>query len=1538
MPAKIRILSDICIIFVSWTYVNFNVIRKALKIFWLTIVAIAALLFTVALLIQLPQVQTYVSKKVVESLDDKLNGDIEFDKIHLRPFRTLVLRNVRITDRAPRPDPKGLTPTVDTFFVADYISATFTYKGLLKSNSLHLDKVVVSNAQMNLVLENHTLPPDSTSTDNNLSRIFRLVKKKPQRNEKEIFNIKDVYIENMGFSMKNHSDNDIPFYGGINWSDLDVKDIWLTTRDLKFKGGIMYGFAESLKFREKSGYRVEKMSGNAKVGRGKAIITNLLIDDPWSEVHLPLYMMSFNDIKDFQDFIGKVKLDAEIADSRLDFKTLTYFAPQLEGNELKLRISGKASGYVDNFNIINLKAESLAGGFTGTINGSLTGLPEIEDTRINASVRGFKMTCEGLGKFLSVWNPDSDIDLSRYAKGQTMLVDATAKGLINSMDISAKISSQIGEIQADISTDNIIDTEKPIHLKGTAATKDLDVGKIISSDIVGPVTLRTGLEASLSEAPNIKVDSLFIDRLNFNQYDYKEIKAVATLSEDNLNGTMTLSDPNLRGILQGGFAISSKTQNARYKIFAHISDANLYALNIDKRGKSKIRFTTNANFTRTGKGNILGKIDLGDIYFENSDSLNYIGNINLTSDSNDDIYKIRLRSQFADVTFTGTAPITEFIRDLRDITVQKEIPSLFKTEAAPWRGNSYSFDFVTHNSMNLLAFIMPGAYIHKDSKIRMNIDRDGKLTASMNSKRLAIGSNYIKDVNMTADNLNNRFSGEITSKDFTVAGLTIENNHMKFLADNDHLGASYSFDNQSELDTRGELVMNAAFERTGGLLGMDLNLLPSAVYLNAKEWRINPSNIKMKDKDFTVNSFEIVSGDERIYAYGSASQTKKEILTLSLDRFDISILNPLLGPDLGIRGAATGNVQLTSPMNSIGLLADMLIDSTFVADEPLGIVKVGSAWNEDFKRFDIMLQNDLRGKKNIDAFAKYTPKSRMFDGVITLDKLPVKYAEPFLTDVFSELGGSISGRITAEGPVNLLEINSYDTRLEDALLKIDYTNVPYFANGPFEFNDRGVYFNDIRIKDRYNGTGTVNGSINWDRFKDISFDTRVKVNAIEGVDLTKDMNEDFYGNIFGTGNVSITGPVSSLVLSVDAVTAKTGQLHIPMNSSATSSGATDLLKFKEFKKYTYVDPYEAMRARMAIKESSSSDLYVKLRVDASPNVDVFVELDEVGGNVLSGRGNGLIELEAGEDLFNIKGDYTLTGGNYNFSALGIVNREFEIKDGSSINFSGDILASTLNIDATYITKTSLGALLADENAVSNRRTVECGIKITDKLSNPRLTFSINIPDLNPMVKSRVESALSTEDKVQKQFLSLLLSNSFLPDEQSGIVNNSSMLYSNVSEAMANQLSNILHKLNIPLDLGLNYQPTEQGTDLFDVAVSTQLFNNRVVVNGNIGNKEYSTGNTQNDVVGDLDIEIKLTRSGALRLNLFSHSADLYSNYLDNSQRNGVGLTYQTEFNNIGQFFKTLFAGKKKRQEAKLAEEQAAIKGEKVEMKITKEEK
>jgi hypothetical protein len=65
---------------------------------------------------------------------------------------------------------------------------------------------------------------------------------------------------------------------------------------------------------------------------------------------------------------------------------------------------------------------------------------------------------------------------------------------------------------------------------------------------------------------------------------------------------------------------------------------------------------------------------------------------------------------------------------------------------------------------------------------------------------------------------------------------------------------------------------------------------------------------------------------------------------------------------------------------------------------------------------------------------------------------------------------------------------------------------------------------------------------------------------------------------------------------------------------------------------------------------------------------------------------------------------------------------------------------------------------------------------------------------------------------------------------------------------------------------------------------------------------------RDDIVGDIDVDIKLDRRGKTRLKLFSHSADEYSNYLDQTQRNGAGISYKEEFDS----FKDLFRKKNRK--------------------------
>ena len=1482
--------------------------------------------------------QTFLIGRIIDGVSEKLDGEIVFDKIHLKPFTTLILKNVAIVDKNPAKD--ALDPekaVVDTLFRAKYIIARFSLEGLADPDGFHIRKAYIADARMNLVLEDD--PDDTTGkgTDN-LSRIFRLVKNPPKKEPlpDEIFHIRDVELNNMAFALINHMTLKTPYYGGMNWNDLDITDIDLKARDLMFKGGIMTGEVGQLSFREKSGFICHSLTGSAKVGNGRTIVEDLKFKDQWSDIDIALYMMSYDSVKDFEDYINKVKMDGVIRKSLVDFRTITYFAPQLAGNNLRVVTEGRVEGFVSDLHFYNISARSEAGGFSGTVNGSMTGLPDINKTRLDATIKNFNMTADGLGRFVSEWTPEGNkVDLSRFAKGTIFMVDGSAKGLLNKMNAKISLNSLIGRAEAEAVLTDITIPSKPIGIEGTINTEDLDLGRIIGTDIIRQTTLRAGIKTKFSEGfPDVAIDSLIVERMLLNDYDYSGIAAAGTLSEKAFDGRIICNDPNLNFLFQGTFALSSKTNNALYQFYANVGHADLHAMNIDKRGTSRVQFQTNANFARTSQGSLLGKVDIGGLKLENFLGKYNIGDISLTSHTNDNKWKVRLKSSFADGSYIGSASVGRFVKDIKNITLRKEIPALFTNKGESWDGNSYELYFRCHNSMDIMSFVVPGIYIADSTALNLNITPEGILTTELKSPRIAYREQYMKGVRMTFDNKENKITGELNCNEIRAASLMMMDSRLSILAKDNHLGAGFSYENTGELLNRGEFVFVSDFSRNDDeKLDIDVEILPTSLHLNSREWNIEPSKIHISGSDIDVETFELTSSEQRIRLQGRTSLEHRDTLALNLDRFDISIINPLIGTNLGITGAATGEVKLISPLNEMGLLANMISDSTYIAGVPLGVVSIGSNWDEEFERFDIDLRNDYGGKSNIVAHGKLHPKLKTLEAEAGLDMLNIGYVQPMLHDVFSQMDGTISGKILVDGPLDNLEISSEDARLNDATLTVDYTKVPYKADGRFHIDSQGAYFDDIKIRDRFNGTGAVHGSINWDHFRDMFFDLKLNVANMECVNLTEKQADVFYGNLYATGNLGITGPINSLMMNIDAVTSKPGQIHIPLSSALSSGKGSNLLKFKELEKEIYVDPYETMISKLQKKELKGGELGVNMRVTASPDVQAFVELDKTSGNVLSGRGNGTIDLKINSETFNINGDYTLTGGNFNFVALGLAGRDFTIQDGSSIRFGGDIMESTLDINAIYKTKASLSTLIADTTSVANKRLVECGISITDKLSNPRLGFSIEIPDLDPMVKSRVESALSTEDKVQKQFLSLIVSNNFLPDEQSGIVNNSSMLYSNVSEILATQLNNILQKLDIPIDLGLNYQPNERGNDIFDVAVSTQLFNNRVVVNGSVGNRQYSSGGSQNDVVGDIDIEIKLDRSGALRLNLFSHSADQYTNYLDNSQRNGVGLTYQTEFNSFRQFFRNMFMSRKKRQEAKLKEEQEMINEGKVKIEI-----
>ena len=1414
------------------------------------------LIAAVIYVFQIPSVQNSLLKKLVAAINEAIPGNVSFGEFRLQPFNTIILTDLLISDTSPVRT-EEFAPQ-DTVIAAKTIILHFSIRSLLSDIPI-LHRGIIEDGQINLVFEDKGV---------NIARLFPIVN--PE--EKQLLSFSNIETDNLRIKIFKVGESE----------NLDITALLHACNFIVKKNGVT-GTIKKLKVSEKSGYSIDDFAMKMRADVNGIEIKGFHFDDGMTNISIPEFKMEPGDIPTFG---GKIK------DSHFSSRTAAIFVPAAKGLDLELDIKNlELEGPLNDLSI-NKLTFSEGRGISGKLNFNVENLPEIQDAVFDLDVAGISFPFKGkeLAFTGKIFGPADKIK---------------AEGILN---------SNYGKISADLSISDAL-KGGAVGVKGRIDTRDVNIGAFIGNDIIGECTLSADLDATIKKNDNnLTLHSLKIDRLHLLDYDYSGIAGAGTFSDNAFDGRVICSDPNLNFIFQGILNFSKTSRNALYKFYFNLAYADLHKLNLDKkRPVSKGSFELNADYMRLEDKDLIGTIDVLNLNLEDKKGVKNIGDIHINSHSNDDIHRVNFGSEFADASYVGSKSIVEIVNDIQDISVRKHLSALYESEQKiDDESGRYEVNVNFHDSRDLLSFIAPGAYIADSTRLGLNVSRNGSMQGRLTSSRLALNGNYLKGVRLDIDNGSGSLNSKLTSWENKFGGFITKNNALIAFAQNNDLGLSLEYSEDIQSDNKSSIMMSGKLSRdTEGKILLDAENLESVLYFNNNPWTLHPARYRLSQEGFNLDSLKVEYGEQSLIADGMVSPTIKDTLSLELQKFDLGMLVSFLGSDVEVSGLATGKAMLISPAKDvIDANADVLAENIAIYGKELGEIRLQGGWNDVAEKFELAASNTLRTEEKLSVQGSFNPSDKKLDLKAGFNEFDLAAGLPFVKEIFSEIEGSLSGEMSIENSTDNLNLSGNELFLKDGLLKVAYTNVPYHLSGPLLVDNDGVHFNNISMKDNYNGKGVVTGGI---LFNDgsINIDTRIDFNDTQVLNTDINSVEGFYGNIFGTGDVHIFGPLGRITIEGEATTSSKSNLHLAIGG-AIEDGRTAVLTFKQPEKQVWEDPYLQMVAKMDEDKKQDETLFAKLRVHASPSLDCFLDFDKTGESSLKGYGTGTVGLDVNttEKSLVLSGDYTLQRGNYHLSVLGITNKDFSIEEGSSIKFNGPVLDTELDINALYTTRTSISNLIADTTSVSVRRAVECGLHIFDKLKNPQLEFKIDIPDLDPSTKTRVESALNTEDKVQRQFLSLLVTNSFLPDEQSGVVNNSNLIYSNVSQLMSNQLNNILQKLNIPLDMGLSYQSNEGGTNIFDVAISTQLFNNRVLVNGAIGNRQYTKSSSQ-DVVGDLDIEVKLDKAGALRMTFFSHSADAYTNYLDNLQRNGFGVAYQKEFESFRELFTNLFKKKEK---------------------------
>lgn len=308
-----------------------------------------------------------------------------------------------------------------------------------------------------------------------------------------------------------------------------------------------------------------------------------------------------------------------------------------------------------------------------------------------------------------------------------------------------------------------------------------------------------------------------------------------------------------------------------------------------------------------------------------------------------------------------------------------------------------------------------------------------------------------------------------------------------------------------------------------------------------------------------------------------------------------------------------------------------------------------------------------------------------------------------------------------------------------------------------------------------------------------------------------------------------------------------------------------------------------------------------LFVTVDQGTQFFTQFGSNSDNTLRGRGDGSMRVHLINNDLQLLGTLTLRQGSLSYALGNVVHRDFSISDGSSITWQGGPMDMNMDVTAKYHVTASLKDLFgSDFESIQTNRTsvpVNCVIYLRDNITNPILSFGIELPQSDESVQSQVRSFINSEEMLMREVLYLLVFNRFFTPEYLRSTNTTGLneTYSLLSSTVTGQINAWLSKLTNIFTFGINFRTDGEGAEAsqeYEAQFSIQPID-RLLINGNVGYRYNDLNNRP--VFGDLDIEYIITPDGMLRVRGYTHTVDKYSLRQANMVE-GVGFVIKHDFN------------------------------------------
>jgi hypothetical protein len=1496
-------------------------IKKSYKYFIIVLAVIILLPTVLYVFIRIPEVQTFLTRRITGYLSKELKSTISVSKVNLTFINKLVLNDVLIKDQYD-----------DTLVYIPKVTAGIKQikleKGIIKLGRVTLLKPVVAFTT-------------DTAGQMNISWYLDMLKKPENTSgpKKSLFSINQVDISDARFSLRNKTG--IKSKGLMDFNDLKIAGLNAILENLKVENDSTSFELYNLGFRESGGFVVKKMNCNMTFKNQDLIFRNLIVNCDSSIVKADHIVIMTDSSGSFRNFAKNVRLDIALEKSLFSSSDLKFFIPFLQNVNESVLLSGKISGTLS-----ELKGRKIILSYKNNThldcNFDFSGLPDVENTFIYIDVNSLST------------NSDDIEQINIPGKGYIKLPDVAHNlgkvtfsgsftGFTTDFVTYGSVNTKKGVLSADISLRP--DKSGRFRIKGLMKGTEIELGSFTNNpELFGNLNIEGNVDGYASSLKKFEVNMASkIESIDINGYKYSNILLNGFFTEKAWDGSIKIDDENIQMDFLGMLDFSNKLPEFDFNM--NLLKANLYNLNIDRiDSTSSLSMLLTAKFTGNSIDNLDGEIKLINSNFKKHDNTLELNDFTIKTFIEDNLPVVSLKNDFFDARIKGYYNFSGLSTTLK-YTLKSLMPSLFKFPDQPFRtkNNNFTFNVKTWNTDKLNEFFQTGILIADSSTITGSFYPDSLINITARTKLLSIKKNVFRDLSFNANVVDSVLKSSLKTSAFSLSGLSDLNDFNVIINTKpDTFNFLVDWDNKEKILNKGKLIATGTFSNNTDIKGktsLKIELDSSDIYIRNNLWKIRPSDILVDSASISIGKLFIKNNENYYLVDGSLSKDPRDTLRLEFKGIDLDILNYLYNKSntdpnkiqLDLKGNLNGKVLLTNVYRNFLFESDLKIENFSLLGINYGQISVESVWNNSQKIADIRASNNFAGIKMFDIKGYYDPESRQVSLNATAMRLPIDILNPLLKVFASGIAGYATGSVNFSGEFSKPYLTG-SLKVDNGSIKIDYLQTKYTFNDSVRFDRSGIKFNNVRVSDEKGNIATVNGTVFHKYFKVFTADLVIRTNGCMVLNTREKDNDMFYGTAFASGVTTIKSDGSSVTFNISAKTGKNTRLNIPINYG---------LSVSDFSYINFHDPNQDLKAnpvtdKISVSPQQQSRMELNFDLEVTPEAEVQLIMDSKAGDVIKGHGTGNLNLSLNKKgEFKMSGDYIIEDGDYLFTLRNIFNKRFSVENGGKISFNGDVMDAEIDLNAIYKLKASLSDIMPpgtviggslNEAKIRERIPVECHLNLTGKLFKPVVVFDITLPTADEGTRAYLKSMINSDEDMSRQFAFLLVMNRFYPNPsivtQTGpTVTGYSAVGVTTFEMLSNQLSNWASQISNNLDIGVGYRPsssTQSNSQDFQFALSTQVLNDKVIINGNFdygGNQSGIPGSSgssaSNSITGAFDVEFKITEK--IRFKVFNRSNDNF--YFDNGIQytQGVGLFFRQDFNKLKDLFKKPVKGDMKKE-------------------------